>query len=345
MSHINLNQGLRRIEVSKIEIENELAFEHFDKVPSELRDAEFIKALYIGVLALRQDRLASFMAKTNNELGTELETLKIMYEMKAELFAKSSVKGVVAEFNVAEYLADLVKSHGHNDDVALTGNNPGALAKNKTGDILCKVNGDEQRLVAIECKFDKAIRLGEIEDVDWYGNKLDTALSQLIEAQANRTCEQAIIVFDKSSVAPALLKVIENIAYRPKYGFIVIVDSLRGDYQNLGLAYLLARDLAAANPSLEIEHDLLLLLMDRIVSEANRLIEVRTLVEDGIKKSQDVLSRLEKGALSLDFCRSYLKRFLEAGTLSKNDLLDFYSGKELRAKYQPIHDEIMSLGD
>ena len=38
MSHINLNQGLRRIEVSKIEIENELAFEHFDKVPSDLRD-------------------------------------------------------------------------------------------------------------------------------------------------------------------------------------------------------------------------------------------------------------------------------------------------------------------
>jgi len=94
MSHIKLNQGLRRIEVLKIEIENELAFEHFDKVPSELRDAEFIKALYIGVLALRQDRLASFMAKTNNELGTELETLKMMYEMKAELFAKSSVKGV-----------------------------------------------------------------------------------------------------------------------------------------------------------------------------------------------------------------------------------------------------------
>lgn len=55
------------------------------------------------------------------------------------------------------------------------------------------------RQVAIECKFDKSIRLGEIEDVDWYGNKFDTALSQLIEAQANRECDQAIIVFDRSS--------------------------------------------------------------------------------------------------------------------------------------------------
>ena len=91
MAHIKLNQGLRRIEVSKLEIENDLAFEHFDRLPADQRDAEFVKALYIGVLALRQDRLAAFMARTNNELGTELETLKMMYEMKAELFAKSMV--------------------------------------------------------------------------------------------------------------------------------------------------------------------------------------------------------------------------------------------------------------
>ena len=285
------------------------------------------------------------MAKTNNELGTELETLKIMYDMKAELFAKSAVKGIEAELHVAEYLTDFIKAHGYNDDVALTGNSTGALTKNKTGDILCKVNGNEQRLVAIECKFDKAIRLGEIEDVDWYGNKFDTALSQLIEAQANRSCEQAIIVFDRSSIAPALLKVIGNIAFRPHFGFIVVVDSLRGDYQNLGLAYLLARDLAAANRAAEIEIDMLVILMDRIVSEANRLVEVRTLIEDGIRKSQDVISRLEQGALSLEFCRSYLKRFLEAGTLSKIDLLDFYRGKDLRTKYQAIHEQITSLAD
>lgn len=344
MAHIKLNQGLKRIEVSKLEIENELAFEHFDKLPADQRDAEFVKAFYIGVLALRQDRLSSFMAKTNNELGTELETLKMMYEMKAELFAKSTVKGVQAEFDIAEYLADLAKANGHADEIELTGNSAGALPKNKTGDILCKVDGDENRQVAIECKFDKSIRLGEIEDIDWYGNKFDTALSQLIEAQANRQCDQAIIVFDRSSIAPALLKVIGNIAFRPQYGFIVVVDSLRGDYQNLGLAYLLSRDMASTDKKVELETDLLLILMDRIVSEANRLLEIRSLVEDGIKKSQDVISRLEQGSLSMDFCRSYLKKFLETGTLSKADLLDFYSGKDLKIKYQAVHEEIVALG-
>jgi len=343
MAHIKLNQGLRRIEVSKLEIENDLAFEHFDRLPADQRDAEFVKALYIGVLALRQDRLAAFMARTNNELGTELETLKMMYEMKAELFAKSTVKGTEAELHIHEFLTKLVSDHNHSDEIELTGNSAGSIPKNKTGDLLCRVDGDADRKVVIECKFDKTIRLGEIEDVDWYGNKFDTALSQLIEAQANRECDQSIIVFDKSSVAPALLNKIGNIAFRPKYGFIVIVDSLRGDYQNLGLAYLLARDLAAVNPSLEIEHDLLLILMERIIADANRLTDIRSLVEDGIKKSQEVLSRLEQGRLSLEFCRSYLKKFLDTGTLTRTDLLEFYNGGDVKAKYQVIHEDIKSI--
>jgi hypothetical protein len=343
MGHITLNQGLRRIEVSNLEIENDLAFEHFDRLPADRRDAEFIKAFYIGVLALKQDRLSAFMARTNNELGTELETLKMMYEMKAELFAKSTVKGAEGEQHIQEYLENLVTENGHSDAIVLTANSPGSIARNKTGDILCRLDGNDSRKIVIECKFDKSVRFGDISENDWYGNKSDTALSQLIESQANRECDQAIIVFDKSSVAASVLKAVGNITYRPKYGFIVIVDSLRGDYENLGVAYLLARELAAANPSLEIEHDLLLILMDRIIADANRLADIRSLIEDGIKKSQEVLGRLEQGRLSLEFCSSYLKKFLETGTLTRNDLLDFYSGKDLKLKYQPIHDDITSL--
>jgi hypothetical protein len=283
------------------------------------------------------------MARTNNELGTELETLKMMYEMKAELFAKSTVKGAEGEFHIKEYLKKLVTDNDYSDAIELTANSPGTIARNKTGDILCRLDEDGSRKIVIECKFDKNVRFGKLSENDWYGNKFDTALSQLIESQANRECDQAIIVFDKSSVAASVLKEVGNITYRPKYGFVVIVDSLRGDYENLGVAYLLARELAAANPSLEIEHDLLLILMDRIISDANRLADIRSLVEDGIKKSQEVLSRLEQGRLSLEFCSSYLKKFLETGTLTRNDLLDFYSGKDLKLKYQPIHDDITSL--
>jgi hypothetical protein len=225
----------------------------------------------------------------------------------------------------------------------LTGNSAGSIPKNKTGDILCRLDGDDSRKIVIECKFDKNVRFGKLSENDWYGNKFDTALSQLIESQANRECDQAIIVFDKSSVAASVLKAVGNITYRPKYGFVVIVDSLRGDYQNLGVAYLLARELAAANPSLEIEHDLLLILMDRIISDANRLADIRSLVEDGIKKSQEVLGRLEQGRLSLEFCRKYLEKFLKTGTLTRVDLMEFFHGGDLRAKYQPFHEGIKAL--
>lgn len=100
---------------------------------------------------------------------------------------------------------------------------------------------------------------------------------------------------------------------------------------------------ASTNPALEIEHDLLLILMDRIIADANRIADIRSLVEDGIKKSHEVLGRLEQGRLSLEFCRKYLEKFLKTGTLTRTDLLDFYQGGDLKAKYHSVHEDIKAL--
>jgi hypothetical protein len=343
MAHVTLNQSLKRIEISDLQIENELAFAFFDALPADERDAQFIRALQIGILALKQDRLSSFLAKTTNELGTELESLKMLFDMKAELFARSAVKGTLAEADIADYLAELTKENGHTDRIELTGNAAGAISRNKTGDILCYIDDADEKRIVIECKFDKSMRFGAIEDQDWYGKKLDTALGQLVEAQANRECTQAIIVFDKSSINPALLKRVKNITYEPQYGFLVVVDSLRGDYSNLGLAYLIARELACADRTVEMEADLLTILLDRIISEAEELAEIRKLVESNISNSIDIIAHLEKGVLSLEFCRTYLKKFLNDGTLSKADLLDFYSGGDRREKYRAIQQKIETM--
>jgi len=83
--------------------------------------------------------------------------------------------------------------------------------------------------------------------------------------------------------------------------------------------------------------------MERIISDANRLADIRSLVEDGIKKSQEVLSRLEQGRLSLEFCRKYLEKFLKTGTLTRVDLMEFYHGGDLKAKYQSVHEDIKAL--
>jgi len=343
MSYVTLNQALKRVEIKDLQIENELVFGFFDSLPAEERDDKFKKALQLGVLALKEDRLSAFLAKTTNELGTELESLKIIFEMKAELFARSAVKGTLAEADVAEYLTEFNKEQGNKDRIELTGNAPGAIHRNKTGDILCYVDDADEKRIVIECKFDKSIGFGAIDDQDWYGNKLDTALGQLVEAQANRECTQAIIVFDKSSINPKLLKRVKNITFQPQFGFLVVVDSVRGDYSNLGLAYLIARDLACADRSVELEADLLTILLDRIILEAEDLAEIRNLVEKNIVNCNEIIAHLEKGELSLEFCRTYLKKFLSDGTLSKADLLEFYSGGDNREKYRAIEHIVKSM--
>lgn len=41
--------------------------------------------------------------------------------------------------------------------------------------------------------------------------------------------------------------------------------------------------------------------------------------------------------------QEYLKRFLSQGTLTKKDLLDFYSGEDVKDKYRLIEKEINEL--
>ena len=85
MSTIKINQKLKRIEIQEFELDNEIVFNYFDNLPATERDNKLIRAIYIGVLAMMEDRISSFLSKTSNELGTELESLKMIFEMKKEL--------------------------------------------------------------------------------------------------------------------------------------------------------------------------------------------------------------------------------------------------------------------
>lgn len=343
MSNVKLNQGLKRIEITGVEIESDLGFAYFQSLPEGERDEAFKRAFHIGVLALQQDRLSSFLARTKNELGTELESLKMMFDLNAEIYSRSAVKGAAAELEIASYLEDFVSSTGLKDEVTLTGNAAGAIPKNKTGDIVCTLSGGGERRIVIECKFDKGIALGKLSDRDWHGKNSDTAWGQLLESRANRDARQAIIVLDRSSVNPALLKSVCDVAYVSKVGFIVIVDSLRGKLDNLGIAYTIARDLALADRDANIDHDMLLLVIEKILSELSQITAIRDLVEKNITTSREILCRIEKGMLAVDFSRRYLSKVLADGTLSKEDLLEFYSGGDLKKRYLPIESEILAL--
>ena len=229
------------------------------------------------------------------------------------------------------------------DRAFLTGNTAGNIPKNKTGDIICEVNGTPDLKIAIECKFDKSVRLGEIESKDIFTRKSDTAWSQLIETQANRDSKVSLIVFDISLIENSILKNFENVGYIPGVGFIAIINSQKGDYSNLVIAYMLARDIALNAKEIELDKDVLTMMVNRIIKDINEVLSIKTLVLNNIANNKAILKQLEKSVLLIEFNQEYLKRFLTQGTLTKKDLLDFYTGEDIKDKYRLVEKEINEL--
>jgi len=340
---LKLNQQLNRIEISNFEIENQIVFNYFDNLPVFERDEKLLRAIYIGVLALMEDRISSFLSKTSNELGTELESLKMIFEMKKELFYKSTIKGVLAEDDIAVFLNQYFSDKRIKDRAFLTGNTAGNLARNKTGDIVCEVDGSRNLKIAIECKFDKSVRLGDIETKEIFTRKTDTAWSQLIEAQANRDSKVSIIVFDISLVDNSILKNFESVGYIPSVGFVAIINSQKGDYSNLAIAYMLARDIALNAKEVDLDKDLLAMIVNRIIKDINEILSIKSLVLSNIENNKAILKQLEKSMLLMEFNQEYMRRFLKEGTLTKKDLLDFYMGEDVKDKYKGVEKEINEI--
>ena len=337
---MKLNQQIQRVEVSAFEIDNKIVFNYFNNLKAEERDEKLLRAIYIGVLAMMEDRFSSFLSKTSNELGTELESLKMIFEMKQELFYKTTMKGIMAEEDVAEYLNEFFKDKKWKDVAALTGSEAGLLPKNKTGDILCAIEGSDAK-IALECKFNKSVKLGHIANKDVFIRKTDTAWSQLIESNANRGSHISIMVFDISLIDGSILKITENVAFIPGIGFIVVIDSLKGDYSNLGIAYTLARDIAINAKQLELDKDVLAMLITRILKDLQEILKIRSLVQTNIDNNKAIFQQLEKSILLMEFNQDYLMKFLKDGTLNKKDLLDFYMGEDVKEKYKAIEKEII----
>lgn len=343
MPTVSLDRRRRRVEIAGFELSNEVVFEYFDRLPQAERDDKLHRALYIGVLALMEDRISAFLAKTANGLGTELESLKLIFDMKQELFYKSAVKGAMAEADVAEFLGELAKARRYDDQIYLTGNSAGLLSKNKTGDIVCEINGRGDQRIAIECKFDKAIRMGDIRNKDVFA-KADTAWSQLLEAQVNRGGDVGIVVLDAALAEAAVLAEVQDVKFVPEIGFIAIVDSTRGDYRNLAIAYALARDLVLQPKVGEVDLDVLALIVNRTAKDLADTLSIRALVLNNIENSKAILARLEKSLLLMEFNSRYLAKFMRDGGLSKQDLLSFYAGDEVRERFRALEPEIKSLG-
>jgi hypothetical protein len=342
---IKLNQQLRQIELKSLNIGNDIVFDYFDKLPKDQYQEHLLKAIYIGVLAMMEDRFSAFLSKTQNELGTELENLKRIFDLNTELFYKSTIKGVAAEEDIVSFLNAYFQEKKIRDDAFLTGNQAGALARNKTGDILIHIDGSQDLKIGLECKFDKSIKMGDIAQKDVFTRKIDTTWSQLIETKANREARVGIMVFDRNLTDKSVLSFTEHVGYIPSIGLICIIDSQRNDYTNLVIAYNLARDIAVNASIPDLDLDTLCILIKRMLKTIEEFLSIRKLVEFNISTNKKILEQLEKSYLLMEFNQEYLLKFLKDGTMTQKDLLDFYMAEDVKDKYKVLQKEISEIGE
>ncbi|MEP7172141.1 MAG: hypothetical protein ABI705_01500 [Aestuariivirga sp.] len=146
-----------------------------------------------------------------------------------------------------------------------------------------------------------------------------------------------------STIDNGILNAIQNVRYIPQVGFIAIIDSQKGDYNNLAIAYMLARDIAINSHPVELDKDLLAIILNRIIRDLGEIIQIRNLVVSNIENNKKILAQLEKSMLLMEFNQKYLTRFLSDGTMSKADLLSFYSADDVKDKYKLIEKELKEL--
>ncbi len=337
---MRIDHKLQRVQVDSFEISDELVYNYFDSLPEAERESALLRAIRIGVLAMMEDRFSAFLSKTTDDLGVQLENLKLLYDMKQEVFHKTAIKGVAAENDILEFLERYIEGYHLSDVVALTRTIKGTIKNNKTGDIIAYVGGENDRKIAIECKFDKSIKFGDIDSPDIASNKYDTAWSQLLEATVNRDANTSIIVFDKSLANASIQRALDGVAYVDNIGFICIIDYEASDYHNLAIAYNLARGLALRKDGKNVEVEFVNMLIQRLLKDIRDVQNIGMLVKTNIKNNQQILKNIEKSLLSIEFNQQYLAKYLEDGYLNKADLLDFYQRENIRAKYKLISQEI-----
>lgn len=338
---MRIDHKLQRVQVDSFEISDELVYRYFDSLPETEREAALLRTIRIGVLATMEDRFSAFLSKTTDDLGVQLENLKLLFDMKQEVFHKTAIKGVAAENDILEFLEGYIEKYHLGDIVSLTGTTKGLLKNNKTGDIMAFVGGESSgKKVVIECKFDKSIKLGDVDSPDVASNKYDTAWSQLLEATVNRDANASIIVFDKTLADASIQRAMDGVMYVDGIGFICIIDYKASDYQNLAVAYNLARGLALRKDGKNVEVEFVNMLIQRLLKDIRDVQNIEMLVMTNIKNNQQILKNIEKSLLSIEFDQKYLAKYMEDGYLSKADLLEFYQREEIRVRYKVVAKEI-----
>jgi hypothetical protein len=306
-----------------INCSNPMVVSYFASLPDSVRESALERALAIGVMAMRDDRISAFLAKTESELGLHLESLKRMFDSSTLSLKSAPVKGVAGELAMVDALTTFVEGRNLKDSIQLIGNVSGALKRNKTGDILCTLDpdDDESPQIVIECKLDKSVRLGDPASDGMTNGRSDTAWSQLVEARANRGTDVAIMVFSADSTDRTIGAFTDSVRYIKGVGFIALVDLPRGDFRPLSIAYELAREHALSRQIESINADQIDMLMRKMCADLNSALKIKEFLRTAMANCEQAMAQVDVAWAQAEATRIALLELLKTGRLENSQLL------------------------
>lgn len=246
---VTLGSDPKRIEFTgDFVIEDEFLHDFFNSVKAADYDTVFARAFRLGVYALAEERIAAFLGTVERELDGRLEELKMLLTVKS-IQEKYAGKGDIAEAEIDDVLQTFVDERGWADSITRTGGTIGVLPRRKVGDLVAKVNADDDCTVVIEAKWDKTVTDGDPSHLDESANVTkkaeSTAYGQNLTAVINREADVSIFVSDTRIAHSSLRDGNDGIVFHPEIpGFVVLVDRATNDWSNLRAAYTVARSLA-----------------------------------------------------------------------------------------------------
>jgi len=338
---VRVDEEAKEVIIEHVTVTHPLVVDYLTRSKASERVEAVRKAVAIGCLALMEDRLSAFLARTEGELGTQLENLKLLYKNR-ELIAGTSRKGTQAEVEYSDVLKDIIRTEGLADTVALTG----ATAEdelNKTGDILITVNDPrlpKAKAIAIESKLVGGMVLGTIDKRAVVAEG-DTVLSQLLEMKANRKSDEQIIVLDASTAKDSITDEVGLLKYFEERGFVCITDRARYDFEPLRIAYLLARRMVIERAQAEMQGkkvklrlDALYLVIEKFFRNLTLLEKVKQTLLDIRKQTFSGVKDLEQMQLAVERDREAVGKLLGNGELSTEELFDVLEHVQLTTEWK-----------
>jgi hypothetical protein len=306
-------------------------------------------ALNVGLVAKKVGRIGKsmeiFIDKLEGDFGMISDYTQII-QGKFELDNKYKTD---LEIDVRIALEECNNKMGWNDAICNSGTGTGEEGlsdTNRTGDALVTVANEDGKTtnLGIEVKMAKDYGLGKLDSKQNRTSSIrpetDSAIQQILETNAQNNTELTIFVIDGGDLDP--LPKLNDITYYPRErGFIVKVYVMDRNYNNLHIAYEIAREMVLNERTIEgrIDPAMLMFLVEHLAQLTKRHIHLKDkgaeLVK-GMKKSHaSIISDVQGTLIHIDgemaamgdlmvFTKTCMQNLMKTGTLTAIEAFKLY---------------------